>query len=223
MLQSRHVIRRIITNTKPTESLHDLLPKIPKPSAERKFLETLFPDSNHRIIIQQQVPVDAITTTRALSNLKLTENVANIYALLESHQVDSAERVFYRTWRTNRNDMDSVVDIKMIEKFISVYLLRQRMNMKRDGIEISLDDEVRALEWFNDIESKYAKQPGIHTFALLVSYFLDACNLEKSRELLLKMEAKGLPIDQLLNDECFQDHSRSSTLEALLNSMGIVC
>jgi Flp pilus assembly protein TadD len=61
-----------------------------------------------------------MASTKVVTRQKLTENLAQIFANIETGNLTHAERIFQRAWRSNRPEMQLMVDARLIHKFINV-------------------------------------------------------------------------------------------------------
>lgn len=188
---------------------------------ERKFLDGLFPGVNHeRIHIEEPDLVgDTISNHRLLSTLKVEEMISMIYISMQNDELDEAERIFHRTWRTNALDLKSKLDYLFVDRFIELFLQKQ-LNGESQSKFSSRNFEQRALEWFNSMEH-YGWKPQISTYSLFISYYLEQHQPDKAKEFVNLYQKSGNEISELLKYAIFSDAGTKEMLESLLVSMGL--
>jgi hypothetical protein len=97
----------------------DLLPS--KPINHAILLQHLFPKTREQFEYKRVEPQQEImASTKVVTRQKLTENLAQIFANIETGNLTHAERIFQRAWRSNRPEMQLMVDARLIHKFINV-------------------------------------------------------------------------------------------------------
>lgn len=87
-------------------------------------------------------------STTTLNSMKLQERVSCLYAALELGDVDHAESIFFKIWRSNRKEFsENYLNIVMLNRFIDLLLTKQLDDYKKHG-EYNDGYENRALEWY---------------------------------------------------------------------------
>ncbi|KAJ3088432.1 DNA-directed RNA polymerase [Quaeritorhiza haematococci] len=175
------------------------------------------------------------------------ERLAMINAcLLNKEELTRAEILFHRLWRTNLVDMRKYVDIKVFNAFIDAYLepsvAEQQLEGNKDQSDVldpantphraqatynvgaRISDIDRALEWYERIY-EYGLKPTEKTFAILLSHFTKAKDVERCQQLLHDMlhrvQGDSLNPTEVLGDSLFADADDRSALEALMRAQGI--
>ena len=207
----------------PVPKLKDWIPNIKKSresAQEQKFLESLFPAVNHQRITlpEPELLADGISKHRLLSSLKIEETISMIYISMQNDDLDEAERIFHRTWRTNPIDLKLKLDHLFADRFIELFLQKQ-LNYESQMNIWSRSYELRALEWFNNMEN-YGWKPQVSTFSLFISYYLEQTRPDDAKDFVIRFQKAGNDIADLLNYSIFSDAGTKEMLETLLFSMG---
>ena len=209
--------------------LKQLIPNIVKPTqkiaSENTLMDDLFPDVNFKTIKLEydgEKGCDGISSYRALSLLQLESKLSSAYVALESEDIDHAEALFYKAWRTNRKDMAKMIDATMINRFIELSLSLQQQEHRRGEISESHDHLNRALEWFNNMGSEYGVEPNVTSYELFVSFYIQTSDLKKAKETIQQYLEHKMDLAELQRDRCFSEEKDLSALQVLLSSMGTV-
>ena len=185
---------------------------------ERKFLDGLFPNMNTRIHIEEPAIQTGISSHRLLTTLKIEELISMMYVSMQNDDLDEAERIFHRAWRTNSIDLKSKLDHLFVDRFIELFLQKQLNG--ESSLNFSTNNfESRALEWFNSMEA-YGWKPQVSTFSLFISYYLEQHQPDKAKDFVLQYQ-KYYEIGELLQYSIFSDAGTKEMLETLLISMGL--
>ncbi|KAI8912213.1 hypothetical protein DFJ77DRAFT_542011 [Powellomyces hirtus] len=168
-----------------------------------------------RTILDEMKPVqdveihDTLTMEdRAVSRNLLEERMVLVYACLESGDISSAEKIFNRSLRTNLMDMREIVDARMLNAFIEAHLAAPTPSVDR------------AMDWFNNFDSQLSIKHTSDSFALLARYHLRAGQPEKVPPLIERMELEGITLQDLLENDRFEEDEDKTPLEAVLREMG---
>ncbi|KAI8897522.1 hypothetical protein BC833DRAFT_540155 [Globomyces pollinis-pini] len=180
---------------------------------EKSLMDELFPKGNI-ILDQPELASNSVLLHRSLTNSKLEESIASIYAAMESDDLEYAEVVFHKIWRSNRAELQNKINPKMIERFIDLFLEKQKQNM------LILDYYPRAMEWFDNMESEYNVKRTISIYACVISYYLETSQIQQAKDCIKSLEADGLQLDELLQTTYFFEEHQVNPLRITLQSMG---
>ncbi|KAJ3316973.1 DNA-directed RNA polymerase, partial [Boothiomyces sp. JEL0866] len=185
---------------------------------DKNFIDELFPKSNHLVQLEQpSLPIEVLSMHKSLNYSRLMEKISAMNAAMDVGDIDQAEFIFHKVWRTNRIEMKKILDHKVFEKFIECLLALQLQD--QDNLD-SRPFEIRALEWYKSMDIEFQVKPGCHTFALFISYFLETGNIKAAQEKIVQMEADKFTINQLTEDPLFEEEADYMALDALLKQMG---
>jgi DNA-directed RNA polymerase N-terminal len=84
----------------------------------------------------------------------------------------------------------------------------------------ALGYEQRATEWLNSMEKDFKIMPDIHTYAIFIFHYLHSSQIVKAREIVDKIEAKGLKLSTLLVNTQLLDSEEKQMLMAFLADLG---
>ncbi|KAI8924501.1 hypothetical protein BC831DRAFT_465326 [Entophlyctis helioformis] len=184
--------------------------------------------------------LETLTTARALSRAKVEERIALVYASLQIGDLERAETIFNRCWRTNPVEVKNAMNTDFVNDFIDAHFARQRIATNPDGslatsllargesqpptqsfnnpLHAHVGHEQRAFDWLRRL-GEFSLSPNDHTFAILVKYHLHVGATERVKELIAEFEQQGFSVAQLLDNPRFLDREDRRPLEALLRSI----
>ena len=209
-------------------------------AAEKRFIQELFPEypplsDKIKIIYSKKASIADLNGTgsvQALSAVKLQNQFAQMYAALETGEVDVAESLFHRAWRSNRNQVKLMTSREMCNRFIDVLLERQTAEIKKGLGTFNNSWEGRAIDWRSNMERLYECMPNLHSYCLFLRFYLQMNEIEKSKNILDKIEKNFSALtseptfsssklgEYLAADSCFADNSMK--LE-ILNDFLVSC
>ncbi|KAL2918417.1 DNA-directed RNA polymerase [Polyrhizophydium stewartii] len=200
----------------------------PALSREQLLIPELFPRATMVSLEPVKVPKDdisdSLTTLRALSVAKVGERLALVYAALESGEVDRAENLFNRCWRSNPADTIKSIDASFVNRIIETHLELHRERRDADEPAPSskfqqyVAHEQRAIEWMHRMYD-FKLAPDEVTYSLLCCHFLRVNDTDRALGVIEKYEQAGFDIKQLFECPAFSGAEDRQLLEAMLRSV----
>ncbi|KAJ3354540.1 DNA-directed RNA polymerase, partial [Kappamyces sp. JEL0680] len=149
----------------------------------------------------------------------MEERISCIYAAIETGEIDTAETLFFKAWKTSRDEMRNQVSSQILNRFMELLLEKALLEFRIQGY-LSSGYDMRALEWFDSMSTEYGCQPTIRTFSTLLSFYLETMNYTKCKDLVEQLEAMQLRVDDLFLDVHFSEERHYKPLEQFLASIG---
>ena len=169
-----------------------------------------------------------ISTSRALSKMKVEEKLAVIYAFLNTDDVDRAEILFNRCLRDNSKELLRSINTDFVNQFIDLQLQAQRRKNVANASEtesVSFDPmlmdcgyEQRALDWLKRFK-EFNLSPSEDTFAILCHHYLCVGDSAKALHYIHELQLIGIEATKLLENDRFCDPEERMLLETLLRSL----
>ncbi|KAF9355018.1 DNA-directed RNA polymerase [Mortierella sp. AD094] len=116
---------------------------------------------------------------------QLPEQMAVMYACLNTGDMERARRIFITLHKNNPDDMLILGNIKMHNSFIESYMNASPSPRTKD-----------ALKWFESL-SKYKVKPDLTSFAILIKGFIKMDSLHTAKVMMMEMQKAGFTIDNL--------------------------
>ncbi|KAG0004081.1 DNA-directed RNA polymerase [Entomortierella chlamydospora] len=116
---------------------------------------------------------------------QLAEQMAVMYACLNTGDMERARRIFITLHKNNPDDMLILGNIKMHNSFIESYMNASPSPRTKD-----------ALKWFESL-SKYKVKPDLTSFAILIKGFIKMDSLHTAKVMMMEMQKAGFTIDNL--------------------------
>ncbi|KAF8979424.1 DNA-directed RNA polymerase [Entomortierella lignicola] len=116
---------------------------------------------------------------------QLPEQMAVMYACLNTGDMERARRIFITLHKNNPDDMLILGNIKMHNSFIESYMNASPSPRTKD-----------ALKWFESL-SKYKVRPDLTSFAILIKGFIKMDSLHTAKVMMMEMQKAGFTIDNL--------------------------
>ncbi|KAI9358928.1 hypothetical protein DFJ73DRAFT_135909 [Zopfochytrium polystomum] len=172
----------------------------------------------------------------------LNEQVAVIWACLNTDNVVRAEVLYRRLSKLFPDSVKTVLTDGMINAFIEGYLspaslLKEKqqqaktslkrstlLTLKRAGKHQSLSNLEKAWNWQRKFRTELNKKPGVVGYAALLRHVLSANDLDSAKRIVSEMDEElGLDkswLEKLRSDSHFAELEDLSALDALLRSLG---
>jgi pentatricopeptide repeat protein len=185
------------------QSLKRLASKIsPAHQSFKRFASKLSPSGpQHTQLLKELFPGAIIAPS--IQNRQIMDKLTLIDTYLSLGKLDQAEMIFHQTWRRSPLRVKDLINPGLINKFIRELLLQGKL--------------AKALYWFNNMSS-YHVSPNIHTFAILISYYLSSSQIAQAQELIDSIKDKFNLTDLLVTPEFLEDPQLTQSLEALLEA-----
>ncbi|KAF9439303.1 DNA-directed RNA polymerase [Entomortierella beljakovae] len=116
---------------------------------------------------------------------QLPEQMAVMYACLNTGDMERARRIFITLHKNNPDDMLVLGDIKMHNSFIESYMNATPSPRTKE-----------ALKWFESL-SKYKVRPDLASFAIIIKGFIKMDSLHTAKVMMIEMQKSGFTIDNL--------------------------
>ncbi|KAF9112388.1 DNA-directed RNA polymerase [Mortierella sp. AM989] len=116
---------------------------------------------------------------------QLPEQMAVMYACLNTGDMERARRIFIALHKNNPDDMVILGSIKMHNSFIESYMNADPSPRTKE-----------ALKWFESL-SKYKVKPDLTSFAILIKGFIKMDSLHTAKVMMMEMQKAGYTIDNL--------------------------
>ncbi|KAF9951524.1 DNA-directed RNA polymerase [Mortierella alpina] len=116
---------------------------------------------------------------------QLPEQIAVMYACLNTGEMERARRIFQALHKSNPEDMLVLGDIKMHNSFMERYMNASPSPRTKE-----------ALKWFESL-SKYKVQPDLTSFAILIKGFIRLDSMHTAKVMMLEMQKAGYTVDDL--------------------------
>ncbi|KAF9354098.1 DNA-directed RNA polymerase [Mortierella sp. NVP85] len=116
---------------------------------------------------------------------QLPEQLAVMYACLNTGDMDRARRIFVALHKNNPDDMLVLGDIRMHNSFMESYMNASPSPRTKD-----------ALKWFESL-SKYNVKPDLTSFAILIRGFIKMDSQHTAKVMIKEMKKAGFTIEDL--------------------------
>ncbi|KAF9088689.1 DNA-directed RNA polymerase [Mortierella sp. AD031] len=116
---------------------------------------------------------------------QLPEQMAVMYACLNTGEMDRARRIFLALHKNNPEDMLVLGDIRMHNSFMESYMNAEPSPKTKE-----------ALKWFESL-TKYKVKPDLTTFAILIKGFIRLDSRHTAKVMMLEMQKAGFTLEEL--------------------------
>ncbi|KAF9945499.1 hypothetical protein BGZ65_010665, partial [Modicella reniformis] len=121
-----------------------------------------------------------------VSDHQLPEQLAVMYACLNTGDMDRARRIFITLHKNNPDDMLVLGDIRMHNSFIESYMNASPSPRTKE-----------ALKWFELLSSKYSVKPDLTSFAILIRGFIKMDSMHLAKVMMIEMQRAGFTVEDL--------------------------
>ncbi|KAF9909528.1 DNA-directed RNA polymerase [Lobosporangium transversale] len=116
---------------------------------------------------------------------QLSEQMAVMYACINTGDMDRARRIFVTLHKNNPEDMLVLGDIRMHNSFMESYMNASPSPRTKE-----------ALKWFESL-SKYKVKPDLTSFAILIKGFIKMDSMHTAKVMMMEMQKAGFTLDEL--------------------------
>ncbi|KAG0203558.1 DNA-directed RNA polymerase [Mortierella sp. GBA30] len=116
---------------------------------------------------------------------QLPEQMAVMYACLNTGEMERARRIFLALHKSNPEDMLVLGDIRMHNSFMERYMNANPSPRTKE-----------ALKWFESLP-KYKVKPDLTSFAILIKGFIRLDSMHTAKVMMLEMQKAGYTVDDL--------------------------
>ncbi|KAI1319364.1 DNA-directed RNA polymerase [Mortierella claussenii] len=137
---------------------------------------------------------------------QLSEQMAVMYACLNTGEMDRARRIFVSLHKSNPEDMLLLGDTRMHNSFMESYMNANPSPRTKE-----------ALKWFESLP-KYGVKPDLTSFAILIKGFIKMDSAHTAKVMMMEMQKAGFTLDQLREcpDLQVEDVERINSVASLL-------
>ncbi|KAF9581360.1 DNA-directed RNA polymerase [Lunasporangiospora selenospora] len=119
------------------------------------------------------------------SDHQLPEQLAVMYACLNTGELERARRIFQTLQKSNPDDMLVIGDIRMHNSFMESYMGASPSPRTKE-----------ALKWFESLP-KYKVKPDLTSFAIIIRGFVKMDSMHTAKVMMMEMQKAGYSIDEL--------------------------
>ncbi|KAF8936139.1 DNA-directed RNA polymerase [Dissophora ornata] len=138
-----------------------------------------------RIVQLPEVKASEPRESGKFADHQLPEQMAVMYACLNTGDMERARRIFLALQKSNPDDMLVLGDVRMHNSFIESYMNASPSPRTKE-----------ALKWFESL-SKYKVKPDLTSFAILINGFIKMDSMHTAKVMMMEMQKAGFTIDDL--------------------------